>query len=171
MSTVWTNRDLLRIITSFQDGVFEDLIPHIKTPYYCGYDARDKSQAALFTAIARNDLHVVQRLFACQPHMFASTSVMDLAASFGHIHLLHFLHSVHCPCTTSAMDSAAQNGFLDVVEFLHTHRSEGATSFAMNCAIREDHQEIVSFFLNHRPERYSFSAPTRDSKIDILKRI
>ncbi|KAJ8569558.1 hypothetical protein ON010_g5702 [Phytophthora cinnamomi] len=82
-------------------------------------------------------------------------TVMDIAASHGHLKVLKFLHRIdasqqkkckleeHNPhssresylrCTTRAMDTAASHGRLEVVEWLHVHRNKGYTTFAMDDA-------------------------------------
>ncbi|OWY92286.1 hypothetical protein PHMEG_00038776 [Phytophthora megakarya] len=91
-------------------------------------------------------------------------TVMDVAASHGHLEILQFLHQVDASqrnkrkyedrdtyptrdncrrCTARAMDLAAANGHLEVVKWLHENRNEGCTTFAMSSAASNGHLEVT----------------------------
>ncbi|RHY44538.1 hypothetical protein DYB34_011250, partial [Aphanomyces astaci] len=83
----------------------------------------DAIMAAMFTAVSRGHLNIVEFLHRQLPskspqlHM---PHLMDVAASNGHLSVVRFLHfNRHEGCTTLAMDQAASRGHLDVLDFLH----------------------------------------------------
>ncbi|KAE9085602.1 hypothetical protein PF007_g21080 [Phytophthora fragariae] len=101
------------------------------------------------------------------------TTVMDIAASHGHLEVLKFLHRVDATqrklrkrgdstsppshesyrrCTTNAMDAAASHGHLEVVKWLHVHWREGCTTFAMDNAAANGHLDVVQWLHENRSE-------------------
>ena len=74
---------------------------------------------------------------------------MDRAAEEGHLETVKWLHTNRREgCTTWAMDSAAGNGHLEVVQWLHANRTEGCTTQAMDWADEEGHSEVVKWLRN-----------------------
>ncbi|KAG6953309.1 hypothetical protein JG687_00012474 [Phytophthora cactorum] len=54
-----------------------------------------------------------------------TTETMDLAAQYGYLEVVNWLHGNSARCTAKAMDCAAGNGHLDVVKWLHENQMEG----------------------------------------------
>ncbi|ETI32567.1 hypothetical protein F443_20650, partial [Phytophthora nicotianae P1569] len=102
-----------------------------------------------------------------------AATVMDIAASHGHLEVLKLLHHADrvqrkkrkrherstssnletCRgCTTNAMDLAAAHGHLEVVKWLHAQRTEGCTAFAMNNAAANGHLQVVQWLHENRTE-------------------
>lgn len=82
-----------------------------------------------------------------------TTEAMDYAAAGGHVEIVKFLHENRQEgCTTEAMDGAAQYGFLDVIKFLHENRKEGCTTSAMDFAIQNGHVDVFKFLKSNRNE-------------------
>lgn len=60
----------------------------------------------------------------------------------------------------TTMDVAAIYGHLAVVQFLHANRTEGCTRFAASGALRNGHADVVAFLRAHRRECQLPHAPT-----------
>lgn len=132
--TVLTNRDLLGAITSFQNG-------------------RPPAQWTGDAAAANGHLSLL-------PHVTGFTErAMDLAARYGHLDVVQWLHEHRSEgCSKYAMNWAAAFGHLDVVQFLHEHRSEGCTTDAMDLAAANDHLDVVRWLHENRSEGCSVKA-------------
>ncbi|CAK4712469.1 hypothetical protein LEN26_019064 [Aphanomyces euteiches] len=103
-------------------------------------------------AASRGHLEVVRFLHS-RGFRGCSNQAMNHAAKNGHLEVVKFLHDNRQEgCTRLAMDLAASNGHLDVVQWLHANRSEGCSSWALNFAARHGHLEIVKFLVCHRTE-------------------
>ncbi|RHY37567.1 hypothetical protein DYB34_006529 [Aphanomyces astaci] len=88
-----------------------------------------------------------------------STTLLDLAATQGHMHVVTFLHARPGQrASTAAMNGAAANGHLDVIQFLHTHRSEGCTTEAMDGASERGHLEVIEWLSRVREARCTVRA-------------
>ncbi|ETW06998.1 hypothetical protein H310_03097 [Aphanomyces invadans] len=86
--------------------------------------------------------------------------------------VLVFLHEVvtHSGCTSLAMDVAAQYGHLHVVRYLHERRTEGCSMWAMNGAAENGHLEVVHFLQLHRPEsnlEWALEYAAADGRMDV----
>ncbi|RLN87698.1 hypothetical protein DYB28_000661 [Aphanomyces astaci] len=137
----------------------------------------DAIMAAMFTAVSRGHLNIVEFLHRQLPskspqlHM---PHLMDVAASNGHLSVVRFLHfNRHEGCTTLAMDQAASRGHLDVLDFLHVHRQEGCTSAAMTLASTHGHVPVMKWLVEHRTRmawRWSdaISSAAANGHVDVL---
>ncbi|KAH9078073.1 hypothetical protein Ae201684P_019176 [Aphanomyces euteiches] len=88
---------------------------------------------------------------------------MDLAAHFGHLNVVKFLHINRTEgCSSEAMELAAEHGHMEVLQWLHANRSEGCSSYAMDHAARNGHLEIVQWLhaqgyeCTHKAMRYAY---------------
>jgi hypothetical protein len=165
------NEALFATIVSFQDGCALDLRVYYRSwlnicdfPVLgsCSSFNNTEWQWAKFfnNELLRdtNRLERVQRLFRYFPGMF-TISVMDMAASFGFLDLLQYLHAQgHLRCSKAALNDAATNGHYNVVVFLHEYGSSGCTVRAMNGAAENGHLEIVRYLHTHRTEGCTTSA-------------
>nr|KAJ3417804.1 hypothetical protein HK105_000779 [Polyrhizophydium stewartii] len=98
-------------------------------------------------------------------HLCWPKSVMDHAASGGHLHILEWLHEHRTEgCSAFAMDWAATNGHLTTVQWLHATRTEGCTKFAMDLACNNGHLATVKWLHEHRTEGCSQHAMTWAAK-------
>jgi hypothetical protein len=80
-------------------------------------------------------------------------SFMDLAARFGQLEVVKWLHENRTEgCTVEAMNKAASNGHLEVVKWLHENRTEGCTVLAMEWAAENGHLEVVKWLHENRTE-------------------
>jgi hypothetical protein len=71
-------------------------------------------------------------------------TLMDAAASYGHLEIVRWLHSnSNEGCTHMAMDLAAGDGHLEVVKWLQHNRREGSTEWAMVLAARNGHLDVL----------------------------
>lgn len=96
---------------------------------------------------------VIDRSKAEAPESIEAVDAMDLAAEFGHLEVVKWLHEHRSEgCSTNAMDLAASNGHLEVVRFLHDHRDEGCSSDAADLAAMGGRLEVVRFLHDHREE-------------------
>ncbi|KDO34516.1 hypothetical protein SPRG_00579 [Saprolegnia parasitica CBS 223.65] len=153
-STVLRQDELLRIVLAYQDGVFEELLPH----FGAWKRFKNANQRAAWLLLHYAGLHWLQRLLACWP-IADSVVLMDMAASHGQLELVRYL-SVHgaSGCTAYAMDAAARNGHDDVVQFLHATRSEGCLRYTLDHAAMNGHLSIVRFLHDHRHDGCSTNA-------------
>ncbi|KAH9123493.1 hypothetical protein AeMF1_005526 [Aphanomyces euteiches] len=70
--------------------------------------------------------------------------LLDIAACYGQLHSLQFLHNInHLGCSKQAIDEAATNGHLKVIEWLFDNREDGFTINAWNGAIKNGHIAIL----------------------------
>jgi Ankyrin repeats (3 copies) len=109
-------------------------------------------EVALWDCAAKGYLNILKY---CHEHIISITeygSVLNSAASGGHLDLVKYLHSIGSKCTYGAMDLAACLGHLDVVKWLHFNRQEGCTKDAMNDAAALGHLEVVKFLYHNRTE-------------------
>jgi hypothetical protein len=101
------------------------------------------------------------------------SSVMDKAASEGHLEAVKWLHAHRSEgCSSSAMDRAAKNGYLDVLRWLHDNRTEGCTTGAMDWAAASGHLDTVKWLHEHRFERCTDAAlqqAARNGHVDVLR--
>jgi len=77
---------------------------------------------------------------------------MDLAAQYGRLDVVQFLHERGRDCTIEAMSMAAGYGHRDVVWFLHENRGEGTGGWMIPLLARKGYLELMEFFLENRPE-------------------
>ncbi|KAF0683625.1 Aste57867_24331 [Aphanomyces stellatus] len=180
-----TTPGLMQCLASFQDGLYEDLLPahadwkreldsasgkHVSFAQLLLTSLAD-TRYVLHAAIARADVAVMARLLRCRPHLLTSDA-MDCAASFGHLDLVRYFHNGAHPCTARAMDLAATHGHAHVVEFLHRHRREGCTERAMQGAAEAGHLSIVQFLHAHRHESTTNRAmdyAARNGHFDVVR--
>ncbi|EQC39127.1 hypothetical protein SDRG_03335 [Saprolegnia diclina VS20] len=152
---VLVDRGLFRLITSFQDGLFLDVIALFKAwaamplPTKIAsmrdflLEAMTEPLLVLHGAIAQNDARLVDLVLRCT-HV-KSAHAMDFASKTGALSVVRYLHtSGHAP-SRRAMDYAAQNGHVEIVAFLHEHRREGCTRDAMDFAAQNGHLAVVEF--------------------------
>ncbi|EFA83095.1 hypothetical protein PPL_03885 [Heterostelium album PN500] len=104
--------------------------------------------------------------------MVSVGSVIDYAATHGHLDLIEYIHSnkliTQC-CTTQAIDQAAERGHLNVIKYLHRNRSEGATFNAMNNAAMNGHVDVLHFLHQNRSEGCSMEGIIRAAKYGHLE--
>lgn len=94
------------------------------------------------------------------------------AAKYNHIDVVRFLSHIGTECTTRVMDFAARFGHLDVVRFLHDNNVGGCTTDAMDWAARFGHSAVFYFLHTHRTEGYTdkaIHAAIKNGHIGILK--
>ncbi|KAG2938373.1 hypothetical protein PC117_g11274 [Phytophthora cactorum] len=115
-------------------------------------------------ATIKGFLHVMQWIGECYPERTSwktadGGSLMDIAAEFGHLSILQWLHVNRSEgCTTNAMDNAAAVGNLEIVKWLHLYRGEGCSKQAMNGAAANGHIAVVEWLHEHRGEGCDKSA-------------
>ncbi|DBA05222.1 TPA: LOW QUALITY PROTEIN: hypothetical protein N0F65_005072, partial [Lagenidium giganteum] len=131
--------------------------------YLHGKVDHSAADAVLFAAAAETGrLDIVQFLEERRP---PSSTEAAIAAKFGHLALVRYLHDHGIGgCTKMAMDAAATNGHLEVVSFLHHNRQEGCTTVAIDEAAIRGHATVVKFLLEHRDEGCTNSALERTAK-------
>jgi ankyrin repeat protein len=118
-------------------------------------------------------------------------SAMDVAAKYGHLEVLQYLHElqvcINCAaktqrrqdnkrpkpeCTLAAMDCAAGNGHLEVVQWLQQNRSEGCTTRAMDAAATGGHLNVVRWLGKYRSEGCTVAAmdgAIRNGHLEVVK--
>jgi hypothetical protein len=132
-------------------------------------------------AIIDGDLQTVKKLHLVNTPGINS-SIVDYAASFGHLDIVQFLlenrsegctswamdwsagnnrfdvlkylHTKGKFCTYRAMDFSAMNGYINIVKWLHTHRIEGCTKNALNDAFYSGDLDIIIFLYNNRTDGF-----------------
>lgn len=108
--------------------------------------------------VYRGDLNMIKWLHDHEHEtttQICTTEAMDLAAEYGHLHVLNWLHVYRTEgCTTNAMDIAAKKGYIQVLDWLHTHRYEGCTKNALIMAIEEEHTCVVDWFIINKPDQF-----------------
>ena len=122
---MWSNKDLLQLIVSFQHG----------KKYYevTSGDLASKCGWLSFIKIRNSFLKFTRH-------------AINLAARNGHLEVVTWLHQNRKEgCTTWAMDFAAANGHLEVLKWLYQNRKEGCTEDAMEFAKENGHFEIVKW--------------------------
>lgn len=124
---------------------------------------------------------LVKLFHECNPFEAVSSSVrysVDVAARYGHIETVHFLHAHGINCTTDGANQAAENGNVAIVRMLreigiHCTQSgaDGAaidghlamvrdlrevgihcTHLGLRCAARYGHMDVVKDLLQHDPQ-------------------
>lgn len=74
-----------------------------------------------------------------------------IAASWGRLNIIEYLHSIDAPgCTVWTIDWAAENGHLLVVKFLFLNRGQKCTTNGFNGALNNNHMETVEFIFDNR---------------------
>jgi len=77
-------------------------------------------------------------------------SAMDLAASYGHLDVVKWLHANRTEgCTKWSMIMASVNGHLDVVKWLHTNRPNVFSPYAMGWAAENGHLDVAKWLKEH----------------------
>ncbi|RHX96938.1 hypothetical protein DYB25_007546, partial [Aphanomyces astaci] len=170
--------DLMALITSFQCGIFADLVPYdhegrymarmrrgtaplvLPGRFFKAYgkksidlsflclDCSSQVYLPLHLAIFEGDEHRVRQWLACKPH-WLTPRAFDAAAFHGHMHIVQLLHSLGGAATTAAMDLASLAGHMAMVEFLHRTRGEGCTYRALDEAASAGHLDLVKFLHEH----------------------
>ncbi|RHY35756.1 hypothetical protein DYB30_004439 [Aphanomyces astaci] len=107
----------------------------------------------LHAAVARHDVSCVERLLLCYRRDLITSDLMACAARHGHLDLVQRFHLRGIPCSSKAMDLAATYGHLQVLTFLHVHAGEGCSDRAMVGAAEAGHLAIVQFLHTARPEQ------------------
>ncbi|RQM30763.1 hypothetical protein B5M09_007704 [Aphanomyces astaci] len=107
----------------------------------------------LHAAVARHDVSCVERLLLCYRRDLITSDLMACAARHGHFDLVQRFHLRGIPCSSKAMDLAATYGHLQVLTFLHVHAGEGCSDRAMVGAAEAGHLAIVQFLHTARPEQ------------------
>ncbi|KAH9104380.1 hypothetical protein LEN26_008912 [Aphanomyces euteiches] len=105
---------------------------------------------------------------------FTGVPLMDIAATFGHLEVVKFLHGQghRGICTMYAMNNACGNGHLDVVKFLHAHRSEGCSSKAMDAAAAHGHLHMIQWLHANRHEgctQWAMNLAAKGGHLNIVK--
>jgi len=98
-------------------------------------------------------------------------SNMDVAARYGHLEIVKYLHSKGFECTTDAMDWAAGNGHLAVVKYLHFNGFE-CTTRAINVAAGRGYVDVVVFLVYNRKEGCTDDAmfwAIKHGHLDVIK--
>ncbi|ETV71988.1 hypothetical protein H257_12799 [Aphanomyces astaci] len=174
-AAVVCNAHLLMRITSFQDGLFGNLLPlfalqrHLvneldQRRYDLEVDVEVEFRQTTFRiplcpfkrlwlekllkqALLRRQTAWVRHVLLCKPSA-ASSSLVDIASQQGDIEMLEFLHTRHIRGSTEALDSAKS---LAVVEYLHD-RQYACTTAAMDIAALRGALDIVRFLHEQRRE-------------------
>lgn len=74
-----------------------------------------------------------------------------IAASWGRLNIIEYLHSVDTPgCTPWAIDWAAEHGHLLVVKFLFLNRGQKCTVNGFKGALNNNHMETVEFIFDNQ---------------------
>ncbi len=73
---------------------------------------------------------------------------LETAVKKGNLHCVRYLLSQEYGCITWAMNLAAYYGHLEIVKWLHYNRTEGCTTFAMDWAAANGRLEIIEFLKN-----------------------
>ncbi|ETV98521.1 hypothetical protein, variant [Aphanomyces invadans] len=166
---VLVDAHLLRVITSFQDGVFVELLPlyaawkslaqrpsSLSTvamqPTDLSLATVADSRYVLHAVVACHDVSYVDRVLQCCRQEMITPELIDCAARHGHLDLVQQFHFRGFPWTSRAMDLAATYGHLHVLEFLHAHSDDGWTEKAMIGAAEAGHLAVVQFLHTTRPE-------------------
>ncbi|ETW04340.1 hypothetical protein, variant [Aphanomyces invadans] len=138
---------LIRVVTQFQDGIFECLrlafyrnkhspassnfiepsLGIVRHARHIALDLVQTGDIPLLIALLQCHVDDVTRTFA--DHW----KLIDFAALNGHLEVVEFLHST---------GSVLSPGHLAVVEFLHTHRCEGCRALAMDRAAANGHLNV-----------------------------
>jgi ankyrin repeat protein len=116
------------------------------------------TEDAIHSAVENGHLEVVKWHFSNRG-MNSLWCQLDVAASFGQLAMVQFLHEVDNDdgpelCTTFAMNEAAANGHLEVVKWLYENRSEGCTAVALSNAATSGHHEVAKWLIAHTYKGY-----------------
>ncbi|EQC37782.1 hypothetical protein SDRG_04808 [Saprolegnia diclina VS20] len=95
-------------------------------------------------------LDLVEFLFCHGLQGRSGAQAMDIAATWGHLAIVQYLHAhSESNCTTQALDGAAMHGHADVVAFLVHHRREGYSGLGLERARHRGFDAIVATLLAH----------------------
>ncbi|KAF0693194.1 Aste57867_15788 [Aphanomyces stellatus] len=161
---------LVAAITSYQHGLFHDLMPTARDwRASCDSDdvffvldhtfvfldpvslhrlhtPRTDRRFVVHLAIGHGNLPLVRRYLACAAAAWIDASTLVCAAQHGHLALVRDLHEVHgLACTPDALDVAAAAGHLDVVQYLHRMTNDPCTWRVIYKAAEFGHVEIVQW--------------------------
>ena len=129
------NNDLLQLIVSFQQN---------GKRWYDIHDGDWVSEYGHITILKEKSIVLTFTKYA-----------MDLAATYGHLDIVKWLHENRKEgCTVHAMDASAQHGDLPMLVWLHENRREGCTVKATQNAQKNGHEDVVEWLQEHRPECY-----------------
>ncbi|OQS02833.1 Bcy1 protein kinase A regulatory subunit, partial [Thraustotheca clavata] len=168
-TSVLTNTNLLGLITQFQDGLYQELLPWYKEAKNIKSLHHPSFQGLMYVNLPERFLsmpytsdHVIYLpMYIMLParHLNLNSSVNDprltlhIAIVDGDIYRIERLLKCYPTMASSqAMDLAAQCGYLHVVQFLHKQYDMGCTTNAMDYAAGNGHIEIVQFLAEHRKE-------------------
>ncbi|RHY97517.1 hypothetical protein DYB35_007554 [Aphanomyces astaci] len=157
-TSVLLSTDVLLRITSFQVGVYHDMVPLLHATRKC-HDDDDHLPSFHVTFAKWLELHTVERvplLLATVPLMQSLVAVF--AATAGHIALLQDTMSLRSKCrshensTSHLVNVAAQAGQVNVIAFLLSGRDDTAVSHeAMVGAATNGHLNVVQYLHQLRP--------------------
>ncbi|EGG16780.1 hypothetical protein DFA_07758 [Cavenderia fasciculata] len=110
---------------------------------------RKWSFRTLKQATKNGHLSTVQYLVLYNKKNEFNESLIDIAAEFGHLKVIEFLHTHEIfKCSTKAMDKAAAGGHLDVLQFLYFNRTEGYSNEIAELAAINGHLDVLIWIHN-----------------------
>jgi hypothetical protein len=163
------NRRIMRYLQKYNDAnqiLFKntvDMIKDCKENYennVTNYMKMVDTKIYFYDIIKYGYFSLFRYINKCYPDLWLfSTDEMDIAAQYGYLYIVIWLHKNHTEgCTTKAMDYAARNNHLDVVIWLHNNRKEGCSVSAMDYASAFGYLDIVIWLHNNRKEGCTFIA-------------
>ncbi|KAF0699447.1 Aste57867_9989 [Aphanomyces stellatus] len=100
----------------------------------------------LVDAVAHGNMAVLTYLHDAFDLFSFNDRLLDLAAHFGQLEVLQYLHQLgHPGCSKMAINDAALYGHLNVIQWLCTHRIEGFSYMALLGAIRNGHVSVLDW--------------------------
>jgi hypothetical protein len=95
-------------------------------------------------------------LYILQHHLNLARSFnqIDLAAQYGHLDVIKYLHSTKKKymSSTNAVDWAARSGHLHVIKWLHSNRSSECTVYSIRHAAENGYSEVVKWLYENKKE-------------------
>ncbi|OQR96030.1 hypothetical protein THRCLA_07397 [Thraustotheca clavata] len=178
---VLLNEYLFEIITSYQNGLYFDLLQiylewtrmHAKDGQYLLlmdqyllymdpislqklHVQTRHPRFLLHLAIVQGQLITLDRWLRCVGQTWINYDTMNCAARHGQLNIIEYLYArTQLDCNEDAMAYAAGNGHLNVVEFFYKKNPKLATQYAFHQAAEYGHLKVVHFFLKTCPEMYS----------------
>lgn len=109
--------------------------------------------AVCLSKITLDGNYRIMKFYHQNIHSIANESLIDEAASIGHLNLVKWLDSIGSNASTLAIDWAAEKGHLETLKWLHKHRLEGNTYLGLRFAVANGHLEVVKYLVEelHSP--------------------
>jgi len=119
------------------------MIPELNDMTFRMYTRENKTFWEV-TALEACEYGYLNVLMVRKDELVIDEKCMDMAARYGNLNIVRYLHSIGKDCTKNAMDSAAMYGHLEVVKYLHSIGEE-CTTDAIDWAATYGHLDVVEY--------------------------